>query len=106
LEQFSMGGVLLSVGKQFEEKGEVRIIMETPLIPEFPICANKQVDGALKEKLLSALMKLDSQNADHKAVLAAINAKYTGCELAKDADYDVIRTMIKNVYGDVFYKRE
>lgn len=105
MEQFAAGGVTLSVGKKFSEKGDVRILAESPMIPEFPICVNKHLDAALKEKIEAALLKLNIDNPEHKKILTAINPKYTGCEPAKDSDYDVIRTVIKNVYGDDFYKK-
>ena len=57
---------------------------------------------------LYASLKKDADNADAPAnkILASINKKYTGCELAKAEDYDTIREMVQNLYGDTFYQRE
>jgi phosphonate transport system substrate-binding protein len=104
-EQFSGGGVKESVANKFYENEEVRILATSEPIPEFPVCLNKHVDAALEAKILAAFNKLNDGSAESKAVMTAINKKYSGVEEAKDADYDVIRTMIQNLYGDDFYKK-
>ncbi len=104
-EQFSGGGVKESVANKFSENEEVRIIATSDPIPEFPVCLNKQVNSDLEAKILAAFKKLNDGSEASKAVMAAINKKYSGVEEAKDADYDVIRKMIQNLYGDDFYKK-
>ncbi|MCP4119927.1 MAG: phosphate/phosphite/phosphonate ABC transporter substrate-binding protein [Desulfobacteraceae bacterium] len=104
-EQFYGGGVKESVAEKYVESEEVRILAKSDPIPEFPICINKHVSAQLEEKILAAFKKLNNGSDEAKKVMTAINKKYTGVEDAKDADYDVIRTMIQNLYGDAFYKK-
>jgi len=104
-EQFLGGGVEESVAEKFAETEEIRIIAKSDPIPQFPICINKHVDAELKNRILTAFAKLNDGSTEAKTIMAAINKKYTGVEEAPDSDYDVIRTMIKNLYGDEFYKK-
>ena len=60
----------------------------------------------LVERIAAALMKLKADNPEAKAVLTAINEKYTGCEPAAAKDYDVIREMAKKLDGDEWYKKK
>jgi phosphonate transport system substrate-binding protein len=103
---FDAAGVKESVANDFQEKGFARILAVSADIPEFPICVSKHLSPELVAKLEAALLKLSAENEAHKPVIAAINKKYTGCEKAVDADYEVIRGMIKNLYGDSFYARK
>lgn len=104
-EQFTGGGVKESVAEKYAAEEEVRILAKSDPIPEFPICINKHVSPELKAKLLTAFKKLNNGGDDAKNVMTAINKKYTGVEDANDGDYDVIRKMIQNLYGESFYNK-
>ena len=104
-EQFAGGGVKESVAEKFAANEEVRILEKSAPIPEFPICINKHVSSELETKILAAFKELNNGSDDAKTVMTAINKKYTGVEDAKDEDYDVIRTMILNLYGEAFYNK-
>ena len=100
------GGVKDSVAEKFQKEGKVKIIFTSSEIPEFPVCTNSKVDKALADKMVAALAKLNQPSEESKTVVTSINAKYTGTEPAKAEDYDVIRGMIKTIYGDTFYNRQ
>jgi len=102
---FDAGGVMSSVAEEGAANGDVKILATSRPIPEFPVSVNASVDSVVRAKLLAALMKLNEANPAHKTVLESINPKYTGVEPAGDGDYDVIRDMIGNIYGDAFYAR-
>jgi phosphonate transport system substrate-binding protein len=104
--EYDAGGVKDSVADQFVTDKKVKIIATSDPIPEFPICLNKNVTPELEAKIKAAFMKLDGKDAASKSVLTSINPKYSGVESAADADYNVIREMIKKLYGDEFYKKK
>ena len=105
LGKFDAGGVKDSVAEKYQRQNQVKIIFTSQEIPEFPICANKNVDRVLVDKLTQALLKLDLKSENGKIILTSINAKYSGSESAKSSDYDIIRNMIKTLYDDKFYER-
>ncbi|MFK5926362.1 MAG: phosphate/phosphite/phosphonate ABC transporter substrate-binding protein [Desulfuromusa sp.] len=104
-EQFSGGGVKESVAQKFAGYGQVKIIATSNPIPQFPICLNNSVSPELEAKLLSAFEKLNDGSDASKTILTTISKKFTGTEKTVSADYDVIRTMIDNLYGNSFYER-
>lgn len=106
MKQFVAGGAMDSVADRFEKEGKIKIIARSAEMPDTPICINKHLAADMAEKITVALLKLSANDADGKAVLTAINDKYTGCEPAKAPDYDSIREMVQKVYGDDFYKRD
>lgn len=106
MKTFDAAGVKESVAEKFSQSGDAKILKTSQDIPEFPICINGKMDEAMIKKLQAAFLKLKTDNEDHKAVLTSINKKYTGCETTQSENYDVIRDMIKNLYGDDFYKRD
>lgn len=102
---FEAGGVKDSVADQFVKEGSVKIIATSEEIPEFPICVNNKMSDDMVKKLKEALLKLKADDEASKEILTSINKKYTGCEETKSEHYDVIREMIKKLYGDDFYKK-
>jgi phosphonate transport system substrate-binding protein len=104
-EQFSGGGVKESVAHKYADSEEIRIIATSDPIPQFPVCVNGSVSPAFKVKIQKAFEKLNDGSATSKTVLTAISKKFTGTEKTSSADYDVIRTMIANLYGESFYER-
>jgi phosphonate transport system substrate-binding protein len=97
------GGVKESVAEKFAKQGRVRILAKSGDIPQFPICVNKHLSQEMTAKIVDALLKLDDQTPEHKAVLTAINEKFTGSEKAESSNYDIVRDMIQKIYGDSFY---
>ncbi len=107
--KYDAGGVKESVAEKYQNAGTCKIIAKSKDIPEFPICVNKYVDVEMVEKIEKALLELkvmDSDDCVDNIVLQSINKKYTGCEPARSKDYDSIRDMIADIYGDDFYKRD
>lgn len=99
------GGLTESVARKGVEAGSVRILATSDPIPEFAIVINKSFPAALKAKLLSALVGLDSSKPEHAAVLTPINKKATGFTAAKGDEYAVPAKMIAELYGDAFFAK-
>ncbi len=105
MNKHAAGAVKESVAEKFEKSGDVKILVRSKNIPEFPICVNKYMSSDMVDKITQALLKLKDSDPAAKKVLSAINKDYSGCESAKAEDYDPIREMVQNLYGDEFYKR-
>ena len=79
---------------KWEEKG-LRILAASPDLPPYNIAANGDVSDELLAKLKKAFLKLDQKNPEHLKVIKAIAKKYTGFAATNDAEYDVVRELIK-----------
>ncbi|MDT8385543.1 MAG: phosphate/phosphite/phosphonate ABC transporter substrate-binding protein [Gammaproteobacteria bacterium] len=73
----------------------LRILAESPDLPPYNITASGDIDEAMLAKLKAAFLELDKNNPEHLEVIKAIDKKYDGFAATSDADYDVVRTLIK-----------
>lgn len=87
---FHAGGLKPAVANQYLAKG-LKILVESEWIPEHLFAASKHLSEKQRNKLLTALLKVDI------SVLKAIKGAITGVEPAKDADYDKLRQIINEV---------
>lgn len=79
---------------KWKDKG-LRIIYSTPHLPPYNITASSKVDNALLDKIRRAFLKLDINKPEHKKVIKAMGQKYDGFASTSDAEYDVVRKLIK-----------
>ena len=79
---------------KWEEKG-LRILAASPDLPPYNIAANGDVSDELLAQLKEAFLKLDPKNPEHLKVIKAVAKKYTGFAATNDAEYDVVRELIK-----------
>jgi len=79
---------------KWESKG-LRILYSSPALPPYNITVGSKVDKATREKLRNAFLALDDSNPRHRNIIKALSKKYNGFTAAKDADYDVVRELIK-----------
>lgn len=71
------------------DSGNVRVFYATPPFFDYVWAARRGLDPRLAEAFTNALLKLDSNNPDHKQVLEFLGAtKYLR---ARDSDYDLLR---------------
>lgn len=78
----------------WENKG-LRILAESPALPPYNIAASGDIDDDTLAKLKDAFLSLDKNNPDHLKVIKAVDKKYDGFAATSDAEYDVIRELIK-----------
>jgi phosphonate transport system substrate-binding protein len=90
---YDAGAVMESVAAQYESEG-LMTLAQSPPIPEFNICAARELPGAAQETLRGALLALARDGAAGSAVLEALAADYTGFAQTTDADYAGIRSMM------------
>ena len=79
---------------QWENKG-LRVIHTSPELPPYNIAVSRQVDEATGRAIQAALLRLNPANPEHRKVIAALDEGYDGFVAADDADYDVVRELIR-----------
>jgi phosphonate transport system substrate-binding protein len=93
-KDYDAGIVTDSQARKWDKNG-LRVIYISPPLPPYNIAAKSKIDHVLFLKLQAALLKLDRRNPDHGRVLDALGKDYDGFEKTSDAEYDIIRKLIK-----------
>jgi len=79
---------------KWENKG-LRILYSSPHLPPYNIAVSRNVSPEMKKKLTRAFLSLDVANPAHKVVIKSLSKKYDGFAATTDAEYDVVRELIK-----------
>lgn len=91
---FDAGILKDTMAYQWEGKG-LRILAASPDLPPYNIAAKADIDDDTLAKLKDAFLSLDKNNSEHLKIIKAIDKKYDGFAATSDAEYDVVRTLIK-----------
>jgi phosphonate transport system substrate-binding protein len=91
---FDAGILKDTMAYKWKGKG-LRILYSSPNLPPYNIAASKNVDKTLLDQLRQAFLKLDGNNPEHLAVIKALDKKYDGFASTNDAEYDIVRKLIK-----------
>ena len=91
---FDAGILKDTMAFQWQGKG-LRILAESPALPPYNIAAKGDIDDETLEKLKEAFLKLNKNNPEHLKVIKAVDKKYDGFAATSDAEYDVVRKLIK-----------
>ena len=87
---------ILKDTKAFKWQGKgLRIIYESPHLPPYNLTARANLDQGTLKKIRSALLGLDVNNNSHRKIIKSLSKKYTGFAETSDAEYDVVRQLIK-----------
>lgn len=73
----------------------IRILHASPLLPPYVIAARNGFDPALASRLRESLLAARPEDPASGAVLRALDPHYDGFAPVTDADYDVIRKLIR-----------
>jgi ABC-type phosphate/phosphonate transport system substrate-binding protein len=68
-------------------------------IANFNFSAGKKVDRVVKDKIKKALLDMKISNPAHAMALRAIDTECEGFMEAADSEYDIIRKMVRQLYG-------
>jgi len=79
---------------QWEKKG-LHIIYRSPELPPYNIAVSSRVDEKTRNTLRQALLRLDPRNPAHRNVIESLDRNYDGFASVTDAEYDVVRTLVK-----------
>jgi len=91
---FDAGILKDTMAFQWQNKG-LRILAETPPLPPYNITASGNVSNDMLAKLKDAFLNLDRNNPEHLKIIKAVDKKYDGFAATDDAEYNVIRKLIK-----------
>jgi len=91
---FDAGILKDTMAFQWQDKG-LRILVESPALPPYNITASSDIDDDTLAKLKDAFLSLDKNNPEHLKIIKAVDNKYDGFAATNDAEYDVIRKLIK-----------
>ena len=91
---YDAGIVLENTAYRWQGKG-IRVLYSSKALPPYNIAASANLDNHTVKELRQALLRLKSADPKYKPVVAALAESYTGFAPASDADYDIVRTLIK-----------
>lgn len=88
-------GILKDTTAYAWEKKGLRIIHTSPELPPYNIAVSQRVDEATFQALRKALLALDPKKPAHAPVITALDKSYDGFAATTDAEYNIVRTLIK-----------
>lgn len=93
-KDFDAGILKDTMAYKWEGKG-IRILYASPDLPPYNIAASKNISKPMLKKLQKAFLDLNTSNPDHFPVIKALDKKYDGFAPTSDAEYDIVRKLIK-----------
>ena len=82
--------------KAFKWKGKgIRILYSSPQLPPYNIAVSGKISKDLANKIRQAFLSLNPNNPKHKKIIKALDKKYDGFAATTDAEYDVVRQLVK-----------
>ncbi|VAW60268.1 ABC transporter, substrate-binding protein (cluster 12, methionine/phosphonates) [hydrothermal vent metagenome] len=94
LGEFDAGILKDTKAYKWQKKG-IRIIYSSPDLPPYNIAASSNVSAEMQAILKKAFLDLNIESPEHKRVIHALDKKYDGFADATDADYDIVRKLVK-----------
>ncbi len=79
---------------EWEKKG-LRVIHASPQLPPYNIVAGRHVSEPLYRKIKEAFLALKASNPRHMEVIKLLDPSYDGFAPVTDAEYDVVRKLVK-----------
>jgi phosphonate transport system substrate-binding protein len=91
---FDAGILKDTMAFKWQGKG-LRILYRSPDLPPYNIAASNKIDKKLVVKLRQAFLNLNGKIPEHMRIIKALDKKYDGFAPTSDAEYDVVRQLIK-----------
>ena len=91
---FDAGIVKDTTAYDWKDKG-LRVFYSSPELPPYNIVVSRDVDDRMYQKIRAALLKLDPKNPAHRTVIKSLDESYDGFVPTGDAEYSVVRELIK-----------
>ena len=88
---FVREGTRTEVMRNQVDISKVRVLAYTPFYPGWVYAGRKGLDPSVLDKIRSALLKLDVNNPEHKAILEKAN--FVKVVPSEDGDFDLIREL-------------
>jgi phosphonate transport system substrate-binding protein len=93
---FDAGILKDSIASEWERKG-LRILYTSPELPPYNIAVSRRLGAGQVNAIQQALLRLDPSKPEHRQVIKALDQGYEGFAVASDADYDIVRELIRPV---------
>lgn len=93
-DDFDAGILKDTMAYKWEGKG-LRILYASPALPPYNIVASKNISKSVLKELRQVFLSLDKKNPEHLKVIKSIDKKYDGFAATSDAEYDVVRKLVK-----------
>ena len=91
---FDAGIVKDTTAYDWRDKG-LRVFFSSPELPPYNLVVNRTIDDHTYQIIRAALLKLDKNNPAHANVIKSLDESYDGFVATSDAEYDVVRQLIK-----------
>ncbi|RMG03391.1 MAG: phosphate/phosphite/phosphonate ABC transporter substrate-binding protein [Nitrospirae bacterium] len=91
--EYDAGAVMELTAEKYKDRG-LKFIKFSEEIPEFNVCATKEMPEDEAEEIKKALIELTDKTTEGLSILRAINEHYTGFVEAEDEDYEKIRDIM------------
>lgn len=91
---FDAGILKDTTAYEWERKG-LRILHASPELPPYNIVVSRETRDELYNAIRRALLGLDPANPAHARVIKSLDPSYSGFAPTSDAEYDIVRTLIK-----------
>lgn len=91
---FDAGVLKDTTAYQWKKKG-LRLLYMSPALPPYNIVVSGRVDDRSYEAIRDAFLALDANKPAHRKVIKSLDATYDGFVATSDAEYQVIRHMIR-----------
>ncbi len=93
-DDFDAGILKDTMAYKWQGKG-IRILYATDDLPPYNIAASKNIDRQTLLELQNAFLSLNPKNSNHMKVIKALDKKYDGFAKTSDAEYDIVRRLIR-----------
>ncbi len=90
---FDAGILKDTVAEKFASQG-MRVIYTSPALPSYVFAVNKNLPPKIITKLKNAMLALNNDTEENKAILTALEQGYDGFEVAEDKNFDGIRNLL------------
>lgn len=91
---FDAGILKDTTAYEWERKG-LRILHASPELPPYNIVVSRRTSDEIYNALRRAFLGLDPANPVHARVIKSLDPSYSGFAPTSDAEYDVVRRLIK-----------
>ena len=91
---FDAGILKDTTAYEWERKG-LRILHASPPLPPYNIAVSRRVDEPTRNALRQALLRLNPRDPAHRNVVESLDRNYDGFAPVTDAEYDVVRKLVK-----------
>jgi len=88
-------GILKDTSAYRWEKKGMRIFYTSPELPPYNIVVSQRMPASTAKAIQSALLKLRLDNPEHQKVIKALDESYDGFAATSDAEYDIIRRIVR-----------